>query len=151
MKSSFDFLLLARRSFMLWLTLFCFFFNQSVSGQIGYVYDSAGNRVSCYILKVSSQADIINDEMIVEHDVGSREIKLYPNPTKGLLFLNVANGEDDEKYSLTLFSLSGQKLLEQRHAGNGAFSINVEGFPSGTYILRLKTNDAQIHYKIIKQ
>lgn len=117
--------------------------------QVGYTYDKAGNRISCYILKMASAKDI-GQEDLVEHFAGQREVKLHPNPTKGHLILNISGGENEEDYNISLFNMSGQQLLHQQRTGNGSLEMDIENQPSGTYILILTTKEDKIHYKIIK-
>jgi hypothetical protein len=123
--------------------------SQTSNAQVGYTYDKAGNRISCYVLKMASAGEKQQEE-IVEHFAGQREIALYPNPTKGHLILNIANGEEEETYFISLFNMSGHLLLQQQRTGNGTFEMNIENQPSGTYILILATKEDKIHYKIIK-
>jgi len=67
----------------------------------------------------------------------------YPNPTKGLVTLNVPDGK------VTITNLNGTVLDETSLAYNK--TINLNGFAPGVYILILKTKDAIYKYKIIKQ
>lgn len=129
--------------------LILFLSGHTVSAQVGYTYDKAGNRISCYILKMAS-AGIQQQEELVEHFAGPREVKLHPNPTKGQLILSINGGEDEEDYNISLFNMSGHLLLQQQRTGNGTFEMNIENQPSGTYILILATKEDKIHYKIIK-
>lgn len=123
--------------------------SQTSNAQVGYTYDKAGNRISCYVLKMASAGETQQEE-IVEHFAGPREVKLHPNPTKGHLILNISGGEDEEDYNISLFNMAGHLLLQQQRTGNGSFEMNIENQPSGTYILILATKEDKIHYKIIK-
>lgn len=134
---------------MLLTALFAFFSESTACAQVGYTYDKAGNRISCYILKVSS-ASVDEEDELIEHPLANREVRLYPNPTKGQLTLEIANGDDDEVYTIKLYNMSGRQLLEKQRTGNGSFDLNIEDQASGAYILILHSADGKTHYKIIK-
>lgn len=118
------------------------------NAQVGYTYDKAGNRTACYTLKLASAAG--SPEEDVEHSIGQREIRLHPNPTKGELILQISNGDDEEVYTVDLYNMSGQQILQQRRKGNGSFKLDITQQPDGTYILILHSSDGKTHYKIIK-
>ncbi|MDP9959494.1 T9SS type A sorting domain-containing protein [Chryseobacterium lathyri] len=69
--------------------------------------------------------------------------KIYPNPTSGSVTVQTEEGL--EKYEV--YSLSGQKLLEGTSG-----TVNMNGFTSGTYLIRIYTKDKKsITEKIIKK
>jgi len=99
------------------ITYSVFFIGNSLKGQINppnpiinastyatyYMYDNAGNRIKRVILLNSSslkstQADsseealdhLPEDEKVIEEDLGSLNIKIYPNPTFGRLRVNLS-------------------------------------------------------------
>ncbi|GAO29185.1 T9SS type A sorting domain-containing protein [Geofilum rubicundum] len=82
---------------------------------------------------------------------GAREIKIYPNPTRGDLNIQIQNGEKDEKYQYLLFDLNGRLLMEFSHSGNGTVPLNLHSFYTGTYILVIRTSDGDLKYKIMKE
>lgn len=122
---------------------------------LSYGYDLAGNRTSVNIqeivLKNSSNANIDEDEPLTDDLFGVREIKIYPNPTKGDLNILIQNGEKDEKYQYLLFDLNGRKLMEFTYSGNGTVPLNLHSYSSGTYILVVRTSDGDLEYKIMKE
>ena len=120
-----------------------------------YLYDKAGNRTSVniheVILKSGSNTNIDENEPLADDLFGAREIKIYPNPTKGDLNILIQNGEKDETYQYQLFDLSGRKLMEFTYTGNGMVPLNLHSFNSGTYILVVRTSDGDLKYKILKE
>ena len=69
--------------------------------------------------------------------------RVYPNPTKGLVNLEVADGE------VTVINASG-KILIQRTVTKDK-TIDLSGYASGVYVLILKAGDSVYEYKIMKQ
>lgn len=69
-------------------------------------------------------------------------LSVYPNPIKDVLNINY-----NEKINLvTVFNTLGQKVLETTST-----VINMNSFATGTYVLKIETNDKIGTYKISKQ
>lgn len=60
-------------------------------------------------------------------------VSLYPNPTNDVLFIDV---ERVDNYSLVIYNLSGQKVLEQTLTDKHNL-VNVNNLPVGTYFYEL--------------
>lgn len=120
-----------------------------------YLYDKAGNRTYVNIhevrLKSSSTAHVDKNEPLADDLFGAREIKIFPNPTKGDLNIVIQNGDKDEEYQYLLYDLNGRKLFELTYSGNGTMPLNLHSYNSGTYILLVRTTDGDLKYKIIKE
>jgi hypothetical protein len=72
----------------------------------------------------------------------SPSVGVYPNPTSGVLY--VVSGEPQHA---TLFSITGQKILETK-----ATELNFEILPSGVYLLHLQNSKKQIStFKILRE
>ncbi len=69
------------------------------------------------------------------------KIKLYPNPTGGML-----NIEAENLRSYAVYNLLGQELMNGNNNSNnnGNFSINLEGLSRGTYLVRLVSFDGEV-------
>jgi hypothetical protein len=63
----------------------------------------------------------------------SSTVSLYPNPTNDVLFIDV---ERVDNYSLVIYNLSGQKVLEQTLTDKHNL-VNVNNLPVGTYFYEL--------------
>lgn len=120
--------------------------------QLQYGYDLAGNRTSVGIHEISIKAESVLDENpLAEHFFGPREIKVYPNPTRGDLNIEILNGDDDEEYLYMVFDMNGRKIMEYSNTGNGTVPLNLHGQNSGTYVVIVRTTDGNLQYKIIKE
>jgi hypothetical protein len=122
---------------------------------LNYLYDKAGNRTSVNMdeidLRSASVAKLDENEPLADDLFGAREIKIYPNPTRGDLNIQIQNGEKEEKYQYLLFDLNGRLLMEFSHSGNGTVPLNLHSFYTGTYILVIRTSDGDLKYKIMKE
>ena len=75
-------------------------------------------------------------------------IKVYPNPTTGKVFVLVQNPID----KITLFSSTGVKLTEINSTKNSTIEVDFTGYNTGLYILKVETKDNRSNtYKVIKK
>lgn len=72
-------------------------------------------------------------------------ITIYPNPVSEKLHIKTFN---HDLKRLALYSVNGQKVLEQNEAQN---NIDVSNLPSGVYFLQIETTQGSTTKKIIKQ
>ncbi|MGD1893854.1 MAG: T9SS type A sorting domain-containing protein [Cyclobacteriaceae bacterium] len=72
----------------------------------------------------------------------SNELKIYPNPTNGLVWVE---GQCDQ---LVVLDLYGQQLLEQQNI-NGKSSLDLSAFPPGLYIIKTNKKGSVSSHKIL--
>ena len=74
-------------------------------------------------------------------------VKVYPNPTKELIFITHPSSNS---FKVLISDLTGKVLL-QKQVGKQE-PINIERYPTGTYLINVTTEDKKTNsYKIIKQ
>ena len=120
-------------------------------GKVEYVYDFAGNRTTRTIVPISKIKEKEPEKLVFEQEFGPREIKVYPNPTKGDLYIDVLGGDSEEVYRTLLYDMTGKQLLSHERKGNGSIPVNMGALPSGFYILIINTIDGKLEYKIVKE
>ena len=122
--------------------------------KVTFVYDTAGNRTSRTIdMSKQSTAKSKSSEQpepITEQLNSERQLKIYPNPTKGILAVEIIGGDSDEIATLTLFNMKGTQL-QLKQTNGGRTEIDMTIYPESTYILKIQLSDKTIDYKIIKQ
>ena len=75
-------------------------------------------------------------------------IKVYPNPTTGKVFVLAQN----PIAKITLFSSTGVKLTEINSTKNSTIEVDFTGYNTGLYILKVETKDNRSNtYKVIKK
>jgi len=74
-------------------------------------------------------------------------MKLYPNPAK--TFLSIAVNTFDT-YTLQIYDDKG-RLVENTTVNEDVATLNVQGYASGIYIIKVITNEAVLQQKFIKQ
>jgi len=129
-----------------------------VSSQtVNYAYDPAGNRISRTIVlgpqKNASQTNTEQEESAptyVEQIAAGLQVKIYPNPTKGLLQVEIIGNDDDANTPIAVFNQSGQQVVATQTAGQ-LTPVDLSGVPAGTYLMRLIIREKSEVYKIIKK
>lgn len=106
---------------------------------VNFVHDNFGG--SAYIDNIK-----INDELLAVNDLQKTNIKLYPNPVKDILKINLS---DQEKIAeISIYNAAGQQLKTVSKQSE----INVENLPKGIYMIDVKTDSNQRYQsKFIKQ
>lgn len=124
----------------------------TVSGQnqIEFTYDEAGNRITRQIVVLAKSAIVTDEQLSYEARTGDRVIKLYPNPTKGMLNLNISEWDSEIKVAATIFDMSGRIILRNT-INTPETSFNLSDQPAGSYLLRLLIDKNWMEWKIIKQ
>ncbi|MBN8682193.1 MAG: T9SS type A sorting domain-containing protein [Chitinophagales bacterium] len=77
-----------------------------------------------------------------------RKIELFPNPTDGLLTLQIIDSDTDP-FQVTLYNTLGQKLSEQR-MGSGTHVVDLCNQAAGSFFLLFTRGDKQAQFTIIK-
>lgn len=133
------------------------FFHHLLMAQsrIAYAYDAAGNRIRREIImqapKAKARLQAVDSEerafsdMLNEHD-----IKIYPNPTYGLLKVSVYGLRSTDKCSMSLYTTKGAQIMAN-DVNKESLEINISNQPAGVYLLRITINNNSTIWKIIKK
>jgi hypothetical protein len=132
---------------------------------VRFAYDPAGNRISrTVVLSTSANAPALQQEQeeaqeeaqtppqpFVEQLTADLQVRIFPNPTGGLLNIEIAGlTSDDDPVQIALFAQNGQQLLTLQTAG-ALTPADLSAFPAGMYILRLTVRGKAETYQIIKK
>lgn len=146
--------------------LFCFLFvavaGSLSSAEIQFQYDDAGNRTSRKTITLrasapgirSATAGVADEEETAEalpvftDRLSQAAILIYPNPTKGLLRVEINGGI--APVDLQLYDMSGRLLLQEPNVTTSAV-LDLGNHPAGTYLLRLTSGTQKSEWKIIKE
>lgn len=138
-----------KKSFLL---LCCLLFSGVAFAQVvKFAYDPSGNRISrTIVLDKSSMEEEEAAPTLVEQLTADLQVKIYPNPTKGLLQVEITGNESENKIPIAVFNMNGQQVLVTKTAGQLS-PVDLSGVPEGTYILRLTVKGKNENYTIIKK
>jgi len=85
------------------------------------------------------------DILISNEDLESNSIKISPNPTTGLLQIELPEGQVAK---ILVSSMNGQVLLQQEI--DSVDQINLNGFPAGIYLLVIRGESGRWIRKVVK-
>ena len=124
-------------------------FSMTVVGQISYSYDLAGNRVKREIV-MSSLAPKNSLVTGFTEVLAKKNIRIYPNPTKGHLRVEVVGYDSTDKCLLQVFNATGALIINKK-ATLPFTEINITNQPNGIYLLLITLNGENTKWKIIKK
>ena len=147
-----------RQSLPIAMMLFFLASLNSQSQTIQYSYDAAGNRTSRTIVlgggskgsgdikeEKNEPEKVIKDETFL-----SGTLKIYPNPTHGLLEIEVPVSDDNYELQIIVTDMNGRKIIDKRNEPTKTV-VDLCNQPDGMYILILKQGDTYSKWKIIKK
>ena len=122
--------------------------------KVTYAYDAAGNRISRIIVinPLRSFTDTEENEQpaVYSEKLSDIELKIYPNPTEGLLKVEIYNLPENQTAHIWLYNLSGNLITSFKDVSDGV-SINISSQPAGTYLLKIAAGEYYTEWKIIKK
>lgn len=140
------------------LTIILLFFSCIIYSQTNFSfdYDANGNRIKREVIVIPSKmaySEMPNDSIVEQSAINIIErddIKIYPNPTKGDLNVELNTTSDIQKIQINIISIKGQ-LLYNTDVVQRAYNLDVSSFAQGAYILIMQVNDKKYEWKIIKE
>lgn len=126
-------------------------FNIKAQQTIVFEYDAAGNREQRYLQakEKNLEADLLHFENPLPEINTELQAKVYPNPTYGILNIEI-NHAEAMPVTITLVDQQAKQVLQSEVSEN-AETLNLTHLAPGTYFLRLHNAKKKIVYKIIKQ
>jgi hypothetical protein len=122
----------------------------------GFTYDASGNRVTRAVVLLKS-ATVPTDSVLakelktpLDDQIGLQKTRIYPNPTKGLLRIDLP--ALTEKEAIISLHDSNGKLIIQHAAVELNNELNLSSYPSGIYIMSIQiSRNERKEWKIIKE
>lgn len=116
--------------------------------KISFTYDASGNRTERVI--VLTKSAVATPEVITDKSDELHEIKIYPNPTKGQIKLEISNSEKIKSCTITINTMSNGKLVMRKKATLPITDIDISTQQSGIYIMVIEIDGNYTSWKIIK-
>ena len=137
--------------------------------EMAFEHDAAGNMVRCYVVRLTQPkaniqaasnaiADVLANKPAaqtvapepapVEVQRGERTVRIYPNPTRGQLRVEIQG--DTQQYTYRMLSMGGALIAQGQHDGGSPLPLDLSSQPDGAYLLQLIWPDDRCTYKIIK-
>lgn len=119
-----------------------------------FSYNDLGSmtqRAAISLKSASTTSSNVEKEEFIDNTFGNKVVKIYPNPTKGALQIEIpADQENELLIQITVTDLSGRVIVSQR-AEYGLNNVDLLSSPNGIYILSLRRSDIVSQWKVIKQ
>ena len=133
------------------LLLTCLYPLLHAQDKVKYAYDAAGNRISRTIVLAPRSAPIEEKQPTVHTEVFSDiQLKIYPNPTDGILKVEISNLPEGQKAEIWIYAMSGQLITSLKDVSSTA-SINISSQPAGIYVMNIVAGKHRTEWKIIKK
>lgn len=119
-----------------------------------FTYDNAGNRVSRKVIvlnNVQSRAADPEPDSPLQDELSKRKITIHPNPTRGMLTVELSGGQQEDMHKVQVYTSGGQLIISEAITGNGSLGADLSAYLPGIYLLLVSTGKEQAQYKIIKQ
>lgn len=125
----------------------------SVSAQkVSYAYDYNGNRILRELTIGSNKSVAINEDLeenpLID-SIDGLEIKIYPNPTHGVLRVGFPE-LNDELFTITVYSINGNIVYHISEVSS-LNTIDLTGCVNGIYVMTLAKGNEKRSWKIIKK
>ena len=155
------------------LVILCgIFISSSVKSQhkIEFSYDNSGNMTERKVINLKSLQqpteednlsnnksedkentnDNPTDKNVYQDLIDDKNIKIYPNPTRGELIVDISNYTGNTNDRIDIYDLRGT-LKKRVSPVKSSNTIYITSYPSGTYIMVIQVNGVSVQWKIIKQ
>jgi YD repeat-containing protein len=124
-----------------------------------YSYDDAGNRIERTVtIGEKSKGTMVPENLqkevkeVINDDAFSPQvIKIYPNPTKGMLEVEVPiDDENSFTIQLIVVDINGKIIFDRKDVPSKT-TIDLSSNPDGLYVLYIKQGQKVSKWKIIKR
>lgn len=135
--------------------IFVGIFSLKAQREINFQYDASGNRTerTIYLPPGNAIDDTqisSNFEELKEDQLAQRDIKIYPNPTRGQLRVDISGIDFNSSDYIAVYSLKGT-LIKRLSPVQSSNLINLDSYSSGIYVMIVGLNDETVKWKIVKQ
>jgi len=110
----------------------------------GYYYAIKDSTVNCYSLP----SDTLYIALLAVHNVYAANFRLYPNPTNGILNIDLGNQSMDMK--VDIYNALGQGLRHDEITNQTNYQVDLSYLPEGDYFVVLRGLDGSMDtYKVV--
>lgn len=116
-----------------------------------YDYSPTGNRRKCYVgyMKIVSPSASEEQEQYSD-TIDNIQFSIYPNPTKGIMKINIETDIRIEDIRLELYDIYGKKLIDRNFVSKDV-EIDITGAVSGHYFMKIFINNKPHYWNVLKE
>lgn len=118
-------------------------------------YDASGNRISRKTITLAKSESGISDDKTksidpISDEVGETSILIYPNPTKGLITIEIQGMEESKGDIINLYDQNGRlvRVLKNLSYSN---TLDLSGLQTGVYFMVVRLGNNTTKWSIIKE
>ncbi|MBV6655462.1 MAG: T9SS type A sorting domain-containing protein, partial [Mameliella sp.] len=119
----------------------------------GIQYETPGIYEVTLVTANNSGSDTLTKKCLIEVimttstvEVNEMAISVYPNPTAGIVNIDFP---DVEQSQITVSDIVGRTIFQTDHLTDK--QIDLSGFKSGVYVIRIQTEEGYLTRRIIKK
>ncbi|MEM9391541.1 MAG: T9SS type A sorting domain-containing protein [Bacteroidota bacterium] len=111
---------------------------------------STGYQQSEYVINLDTGTDNPDLPLSIENNIFS-SLKVYPNPTKDIITLNLPTGHSFKNYSIS--NVLGETMMKDNIVKNssGSMVIDINSLIPGIYFFQLNTESYSNRFRVIKK
>jgi hypothetical protein len=152
---------------LLFFLFFLLFSNQifATSPAVYYTYDNTGNRIGRIIITeeqnvpsrsarkdnpdTTESTEDVSENVIQSEQLSNTDIKVYPNPTAGILHIKINPTANNLRY--ILYGNNGETLFYGQFTNQTEMLLDISNYSRSVYYLTLFDDTEKRIWKIIKQ
>lgn len=116
-------------------------------GMNGEYWVEYTDGLGCTVESDRIENPIFITDVSIQENTATFEVKLYPNPTTGLLNIAV----DESLDQINVVALDGRLIMTEQNLSPGINQLDLYDLPAGTYLIQIIKGDQVILKKMIKQ
>lgn len=120
-----------------------------------FTYDASGNRLTRAVIVLKS-ATLSPDSLLakqaekpLDDQIGLQKTRIYPNPTKGMLRIDLPE-MTGQQAMIRVYDPSGRQVVQKPAISSGN-EVDLSSHPSGAYIMVIHIGQEKKEWKIIKE
>ena len=116
--------------------------------QLTYSYSATGNRQNVHIgfAKIAATPD---EQEEYTETLDNIQFKIFPNPTKGLLKINIDTDVKIEDLKIEMFDVNGKKIIDKSVLSK-EIELDITDALAGTYFMKIFVNNKPYFWNILK-
>ncbi len=90
-----------------------------------------------------------NSSVDIDESSTNQIIKLYPNPTKGILSIDIQDIENQESFDIVITDITGKTIKQFNNVTDRQFKIDLSKQSTGLYFIKLSNKDNSVVRKFV--
>ena len=112
--------------------------------------------------RISEEYCLLPESLLASEEIHNHEptpgfspnqtfVHIFPNPTKGLVNLEITNLLKSVEYTIAIYDIMGDCVMQQKLSGAKQHELDLSALPRGIYILHVINEAEMIAIKLVRQ